>query len=159
MSETETYAFEIGQLELSHFTISKTIFFSEAPIDVEELEPYYEQKRDCNRLIKYLERLPTTLQKDEIVKPATTQPPALIDDDDDSADELPPQLIKLNQKVVPAPIVKRNFKKPTQPLSHNIDIYNLFGSVNVDVPKVYADVGAALKAVSFRNKRVRKRHI
>lgn len=49
--------------------------------------------------------------------------------------------------MVPAPIVKRNFKKPTQPLSHNIDIYNLFGSVNVDVPKVYADVGAALKAV------------
>ncbi|UMM44036.1 hypothetical protein L5515_019307 [Caenorhabditis briggsae] len=120
-----------------------------APIDVEELEPYYEQKRDCNRLIHYLERLQTTLQKDEPVK--TSAPPTLqlIDDDDDSADELPPQLIKHNAKitVAPAPVVKKSFKKPTQPISHNIDIYKLFGTVDVDVPKTYADVGASLKAV------------
>lgn len=119
-----------------------------APIDVEELEPYYEQKRDCSRLIHYLERLQTTMQKEEIAKEV---PPKiqLVDDEDDSADELPPQLIKNNSKIssTPAPIIKRNLKKATQPISHNIDIYKLFGTVDVEVPKVYADVGEALKAV------------
>lgn len=120
-----------------------------APIDVEELEPYYEQKRDCNRLIHYLERLQTTMQKDEMFKntaPATLQ---LVDDDDDSADELPPQLIKNKPKVavVAVPAVKRSMKKATQPISHNIDIYKLFGTVDVEVPKVYADVGESLAAV------------
>lgn len=121
-----------------------------APIDVEELEPYYEQKRDCSRLIHYLERLQTTLQKDDVApKPAAPPTLTLIDDDDDSADELPPQLIKHQAKVMvsPAPIMKKSFKKPTQPISHNIDIYNLFGTVDVDVPKTYADVGDSLKAV------------
>lgn len=122
-------------------------------IDVEELEPYYEQKRDCNRLIHYLERLQTIMQTDEVPKPAPSA--ALIDDDDDSADELPPALVKHNPKVVVAsapaanPSTRRNLKKGTQPISHNIDIYKLFGTVDVEVPKLYADVGVALKAVSL----------
>uniref|UniRef100_A0A1I7V3N9 Uncharacterized protein n=1 Tax=Caenorhabditis tropicalis TaxID=1561998 RepID=A0A1I7V3N9_9PELO len=117
-----------------------------ATIDVEELEPYYEQKRDCNRLIHYLERLQTTMQKEEVVRVPAMQ---LVDDDDDSADELPPQLIKNNPKITnaPVPVTKRNLKKAIQPISHNIDIYKLFGTVDVEVPKVYADVGDALKAV------------
>lgn len=120
-----------------------------APIDVEELEPYYEQKRDCNRLIHYLERLQTTMQKDDNMKNTAPATLTLVDDDDDSADELPPQLIKNSPKiaVVAVPAIKRSMKKATQPISHNIDIYKLFGTVDVDVPKTYADVGEALTAV------------
>uniref|UniRef100_A0A8R1HN43 Uncharacterized protein n=1 Tax=Caenorhabditis japonica TaxID=281687 RepID=A0A8R1HN43_CAEJA len=118
-------------------------------IEVEELEPYYEQKRDCNRLIHYLERFNIT--SDEVSKPSA---PAIIDDDDDSADELPPYLlVKQNSKIpiasVPAtnPGTKRSLKKANQPISHNIDIYKLFGVVDVEVPKLYSDIGASLAAV------------
>ncbi|CAI5454675.1 unnamed protein product [Caenorhabditis angaria] len=108
----------------------------------EELEPFYEIKRDCTRLLNYLENLKTSTQLEDSKAETSNEK---MDTDDDSADELPPHLVKNRcEKSCP---VRRNLKKSTQPISHNIDIYKLFGAIEVSVPQHYSDVPDAIQAV------------
>ncbi|CAD6191111.1 unnamed protein product [Caenorhabditis auriculariae] len=143
---------------LRHFQLQiatrKLVRFENTFVEDEELEPFFEQKRDCKRLIGYLEQLKAMLPQEE-----TTQTyilPQQMSTDDDSADELPSHLAKLSTSPPKAIITISNRKqflkksKTSQPISHQIEIFKMFGNVEVDAPKLYSDVPAILEEVKMK---------
>lgn len=111
-------------------------------LEEEELEPFYEQKRDCRRLLNYLEQQKMLLPASE--QQESTQGSS----DDDSADDLPPNLAKLNISVKPLTNKQRKLvKRATQPMSHQLEIYRLFTNIEVNPPEVYSDVPRAIEQV------------
>lgn len=140
------------------------------------LEPFYEYKVACRRLIAYLESLQTQMEdfdRDTFnmnpVPPERQKP--LVDDDDDSAEEYPANFITLkkhtslpanphnsHQSQKPLGVIptlkkrasKRSAKKPNQPIKHQLEFVRLFADVEVDLPVCYQQVGHALDEVVGR---------
>ncbi|CAB3410380.1 unnamed protein product [Caenorhabditis bovis] len=141
-ADYKSWKFQAGTgVPMSFPSARKTKVF----IDDEELEPFYEQKRDCKRLLRYLENLKAMCAPEELVDSGKESESASISDDD-SADELPPNFASLN--ISNKPTTKtRNLKKGSHPISHNIDIFNLLVAVDVDVPKTFSEVPDVIKQV------------
>ncbi|GMR30137.1 hypothetical protein PMAYCL1PPCAC_00332, partial [Pristionchus mayeri] len=112
-------------------------------VDVQELEPFYEQKRDCRLLIAYLERY----EKEQAVHAHEENGMnGAAAAGAESADEFPEAFKQL--AVQPARKKKSHKKiKEKQPLSHGIDIYKLFGQLEIDPPKYHNEVAASLDKV------------
>uniref|UniRef100_A0A1I7X6Q6 Ras-GEF domain-containing protein n=1 Tax=Heterorhabditis bacteriophora TaxID=37862 RepID=A0A1I7X6Q6_HETBA len=120
-------------------------------VEDDELEPFFEQKRDCKRLIAYLEKLDSQLNRNDVPDIKVTT-----NDSSDSGDEFPSAFQKLSIPPTKSSISLKKSGyggkkiKPTQPLSHAFEIYNMFGSIDVAVPNVYQDVSKALEEVNLK---------
>ncbi|VDM48970.1 unnamed protein product [Toxocara canis] len=121
----------------------------------DELEPFFEQKRDCRRMIAYLESLKAQMEPNERTTP-----------DDDSADEMPSSFVTLTKHAsLPArtsvdsvevptselfvqklkrKAYKKSAKKPSQPVCHRLELVRLFNELEVELPLYYQDVPRAL---------------
>ncbi|KAF8381642.1 hypothetical protein PRIPAC_70784 [Pristionchus pacificus] len=111
-------------------------------VDVQELEPFYEQKRDCRLLIAYLERY----EKEQTGHIHEENGANGVAAGAESADEFPEAFKQL--AVQPLRKKKSHKKlKEKQPLSHGIDIYKLFGQLEIDPPKYPNEVAVSLEKV------------
>ncbi|GMT05255.1 hypothetical protein PENTCL1PPCAC_27429, partial [Pristionchus entomophagus] len=114
-------------------------------VDVEELEPFYEQKRDCRLLIAYLERFEKE-QSGHVHEENGANGCTVTSVGAESADEFPEAFKHL--AVQPIRKKKQHKKmREKQPLSHGIDIYKLFGQLEIDPPKYPNEVATSLEKV------------
>ncbi|TKR81113.1 hypothetical protein L596_015047 [Steinernema carpocapsae] len=118
--------------------------------NVDEFEPFYEQKQTCVRLINYFQSLLNRMDGAEH-KEASNE-------GSDSADELPESFEKLkigNRKsmegvaAVPKPKTLRFRKRGAQnvPLSHSMDVIRMLSVTDTQVPITIAEVPTALAQV------------
>jgi hypothetical protein len=138
----------------------------------DELEPFYEKKQVCQRLISYLNKLQASVENTEISKELLAevheaaaqivQPPPPVPqysfESEDSADDYPPGFQQLNLREADVdPIIKnsskrrfngkKNLKKQNMPITHGIEYIKLFGDLDLFPPKTYSEVQEALGKV------------
>jgi len=138
----------------------------------DDFEPFLEKKRVCQRLISYLIHLNAAADNDssrdlpkdllEKVTEVASQVcannirPQLSIESEDSADDFPAGFAQLNLKVPETNHCnlskkrwngKKNVKKQTTPITHDIDYYRFFNDIGVFPPKTYGDVDETLEKV------------
>jgi hypothetical protein len=109
--------------------------------------PFFEQKRACNKLVRYLRLLKRDCEPDES---AATNHPANHNADScsDSADDFPEsfKMLNINSNTKKRNYVRKYVKK-TMPITHSIDYIKLFSEIDVEIPKTYGEIDEALTNV------------
>ncbi|VBB27571.1 unnamed protein product [Acanthocheilonema viteae] len=141
-------------------------------IDEETLEPFYEQKMTCKRLIEYL----TSLQSQMLVEYSSstydttdkTCKETTVDGSEDSAEDYPPSFSALKVqaslpvcttseqeldkeislvKVLKKKSCKKSSKKPCQKISHPMQMLCFFKETEIPIPQTYREIEHTLNMV------------
>uniref|UniRef100_A0A914CUQ8 Uncharacterized protein n=1 Tax=Acrobeloides nanus TaxID=290746 RepID=A0A914CUQ8_9BILA len=121
----------------------------------DDLEPFHEKKRTCNRLIQYLNRLISACDDDHAAGGTVDDVlPPTGGDTSDSADEFPKAFEKLSIKLPPGNPktkkrvnIRKGAKKQNMPITHGIDYIKLFGDLDLLPPKTYGEAEGVLVEV------------
>uniref|UniRef100_A0A0N5ARM5 Lebercilin domain-containing protein n=1 Tax=Syphacia muris TaxID=451379 RepID=A0A0N5ARM5_9BILA len=145
----------------------------------EVLEPFYEYKAACRRLISYLESLIAQTEDEE--NSTSNENESMVnkndvflnneDDGNDSSEEFPPGFVTLRSNTsLPTELQninmpfksisvlsafkkkfnKRSCKKPSQRINHMLCFIRLFNEIRVPIPADYQHVRKALEEVKLR---------
>ncbi|VDK77007.1 unnamed protein product [Litomosoides sigmodontis] len=141
-------------------------------IDEETLEPFYEQKMACKRLIEYLtslqSQMPLECSSSSCNATDKTCKQITVDGSEDSADEYPPSFTTLKmQASLPVCITseqelvkeasfvnvlkkkncKKSSKKPCQKISHPMQMLFFFKETEIPIPQTYREIDHTLSMV------------
>ncbi|KAM3728168.1 Sucrose-6-phosphate hydrolase [Dirofilaria immitis] len=140
-------------------------------VDEETLEPFYEQKMACKRLIEYLTSLLSRMPVECFLSTYTINEPCrsiTVDGSEDSVDEYPPSFsaLKLQESspirfipdeelgretsfinVLKKKNCKKSSKKPCQKICHPVQMIRFFEVTEIPIPHTYREIEHTLNAV------------